>query len=343
VVSKNHCDLADRLDDFYQLLAAGARQRGLDFSIVADANVPAHIFTDSERLLKCLLNLTTNAVKYTPKGFVRVSISIQQKENLPWIRFDVQDSGPGIAPERLSRIFSEVAQMEDANRGVLSSMDMGLSITGSLPATKRLTEALGGQIEVTSTPGTGSTFSLLLPAGMDIAAEKPLDLSKIKPRTQTEISAGTAKKTPAKNQNGNRILLVEDQESNRTVITLLLETLGLAVETAEDGVQAVEKASAGTFDLILMDLMLPNMDGYEATRILRQKNLSIPIIALSAGVMNEQDSKRIERDFNALLTKPVDSKKLQQMLQKHLPQLDVSAEQTETGSEDDFVIEYTNG
>jgi CheY-like chemotaxis protein len=232
--------------------------------------------------------------------------------------------------------------MEDANRGVLSSMDMGLSITGSLPATKRLTEALGGQIEVTSTLGTGSTFSLLLPAGVDIAAEKPLDLSRVKPRPQTETSAGPTKKTPAKKQKRGRILLVEDQESNRTVITLLLETLGLAVETAEDGVQAVEKASAETFDLILMDLMLPNMDGYEATKILRQKNISVPIIALSAGVMNEQDSKRIEQDFNALLTKPVDRKKLQQMLRKHLPELDVSAEQTENSSEDGFVIEYTN-
>lgn len=343
VISKTHCDLADRLEDFYQLLVAGARQRGLDFSIVADANVPAHIFTDSERMVKCLLNLTANAVKYTPKGFVRVSISIQQKENLPWIRFDVQDSGPGIAPERLSGIFSEVAKMEDANRGVLSSMDMGLSITGSLQATKRLTEALGGQIEVTSTLGTGSTFSLLLPAGVNIAAEKPLDLSRVKPKPPTETSAGPAKKTPAKKQKRGRILLVEDQESNRTVITLLLETLGLAVETAEDGVQAVEKASAEMFDLILMDLMLPNMDGYEATKILRQKNISVPIIALSAGVMNEQDSKRIEQDFNALLTKPVDRKKLHQMLRKHLPELDVSAEQTETGAEDGFVIEYTNG
>jgi CheY-like chemotaxis protein/nitrogen-specific signal transduction histidine kinase len=346
VVSKTHCELADRLDDFYQLLVAGARQRGLDFSIVADATVPAHIFTDSERLIKCLLNLTTNAVKYTVNGFVRVSISLQQKNNQPWIRFDVQDSGQGISPERLATIFSEVVQMENANRGVLSSMDMGLSITGTLPATKRLIEALGGQIEATSTPGTGSTFSLLLPAGVDVAAEKHLDLSGICCRVDSQApiktSAGTAKKAPAKKENCPRILLVEDQESNRTVITLLLETLGLAVESAKDGVEAVAKASAEPFDLILMDLKLPNMDGYEATKILRQKNLTLPIIALSAGVMSEQDSNQIKQDFDALLTKPVDRKKLHQMLRKYLPQLDAAADGPETGAGNDFVIEYTN-
>jgi CheY-like chemotaxis protein/nitrogen-specific signal transduction histidine kinase len=347
VVSKTYCDLTDRLEDFYQLIITGARQRGLEFSIVADANVPAHIFTDSERLIKCLLNLTTNAVKYTPKGFVRVSISMQQKENHPWIRFDVQDSGPGIAPERLSSIFNEVAQIEDANRGVLSSLDMGLSITGSLPVTQRMVNALGGRIEVTSQPSQGSTFSLLLPAGVNVVTEKPLDLSRacwnVKQQPQTKTSTGSTRRTAAKEQTRGNILLVEDQESNRTVITLLLETLGVAVETAEDGVQAVEKASRGSFDLILMDLILPNMDGYEAAKILRQKNIAVPIIALSAGVMNEQDSKRIEQDFNALLTKPVDGKKLQQTLRKYLPGLDVSSEQTKTNFEDECMIEYTNG
>jgi CheY-like chemotaxis protein len=346
VINKTYCDVADCLEDLYEKTAPAAIQKHLDFSIVADQTVPSHIIADSERTLKCLMNLATNAVKYTAKGFIRLSVSLQNQQDIPWIRFDMQDSGEGIRSEKLATVFDMVADKEDANRRVLNCLDMGLSITSSLPVIKRLVDALGGRIEVASQPGQGTTFSLLLPAGVDVAAEKPLDLSKACWNIKQPASPkASPKRSSAADPSCHRILLVEDQESNRTVITLLLETLGLTVTTAEDGIQAVEQATRNSFDLILMDLMLPNMDGYEAAGILRQKNATIPIIALSAGVMSEQDSNRIKQDFNALLTKPVDSKKLQQTLRKFLPQLqaDVSTEKQDTNSEDGFVIEYTNG
>jgi CheY-like chemotaxis protein len=343
VVSKTYCDIAESLDDLYEKMSPTATKKCVDFSIVAEPTVPARIFTDGERLSKCLINLTTNALKYTSQGFVRISVSLQNQQNTPWVRFDIQDSGEGIDSETLSAIFEMVVNKEDANLRVLSSLDMGLSITSSLPVIKRLVDALGGRLEAASQPGQGSTFSLLLPAGVDITAERPLDLTRagwnIKQPSPVKVSP---KKIPP-TDSCPKILLVEDQESNRTVITLLLETLGLAVSTAEDGIQAVEQAVNNTFDLILMDLMLPNMNGYEATRILRQKNITTPIIALSAGVMSQEDSKRIEQGFNALLTKPVDSKKLQQTLRKFLPQLNTAAQQMEATAEDGFVIEYSNG
>jgi CheY-like chemotaxis protein len=344
VVSKTYCDMAESLDDLYEKMAPTAAKKHIDFSIVADPAVPARIYTDGERMGKCLTNLVTNALKYTSQGFVRISVSLQDRQNTPWIRFDIQDSGEGIDSGTLAAIFEMVVNKEEANIRVLSSLDMGLSITSSLPIIKRLVNALGGYLEAASRPGQGSTFSLLLPAGVNTATEKPLDLTRagwnIKQPSPVKVAA---KKTPPADSSCPRILLVEDQESNRTVITLLLETLGLAVSTAEDGVQAVEQAANSTFDLILMDLMLPNMNGYEAARILRQKNVTIPIIALSAGVMSQEDSKQIEQDFNALLTKPVDGKKLQQALRKFLPQLNTAVQQTETTIEDGFVIEYSNG
>jgi CheY-like chemotaxis protein/nitrogen-specific signal transduction histidine kinase len=343
VVSKTYCDLAESLEELYEKIAPTVAKKHIDFSIVADPTVPARIFTDSERLGKCLINLTTNALKYTSQGFVRISVSLQNQQNIPWIRFDVQDSGEGIDSEILSAIFEMVVNKEDANRRVLSSLDMGLSITSSLPVIKRLVDALGGRLEAASQPGQGSTFSLLLPAGVDTATEKHLDLSEVCWNVKQPPLAKASPRKSWATDSSPRILLVEDQESNRTVLTLLLETFGLMVDTAEDGVGAVEQAANNTFDLILMDLMLPNMDGYEATRILRQKNVTIPIIALSAGVMSQDDSKRIEQDFDALLTKPVDSKKLQQTLRKFLPQLNTAAQQTETTAEDRFVIEYSNG
>lgn len=346
VLSKTYCDLAECLEEVYEKTASAANQKHLDFSMVADPAVPSRIFSDGDRMLKCVVNLITNAIKYTAKGFVRVSVGLQNRQNTPWIRFDIQDSSEGISPVKLATIFDMVVNKEDANRHVLSSLDMGLSITSSLPVIKRLVEALGGYLEAASQLGQGTTFSLLLPAGVNVAAEKPLDLTKACWNTKQPTSAKPAfRKTAAANPSCPRVLLVEDQESNRTVITLLLETLGLAVDTAEDGVLAIEQAAQGSFDLILMDLRLPNMDGYQAAKTLRQKNITIPIIALSAGVMSEQDSKNIQQDFNALLTKPVDSKKLQQTLRKFLPQWqnNPSQEQTDSGLENDFVIEYTNG
>lgn len=345
VVSKTYCDIAENLEDLYEKIAPTAMQKKIEFSIVADSTVPSRIFTDSERLTKCMSNLVTNAIKYTARGFVRISVSLQNRQDLPWIRFDIQDSGEGIDSDKLTSIFEMVVNKEVANRRVLSSLDMGLSITSSLPIIKRLVDALGGHLEAVSQPGQGSTFSLLLPAGVDITAEKPLDLSKVRWNRKQSSQAKPSPRKSAASGNSPKVLLVEDQESNRTVLTLLLETLGLTVHTAEDGVQAVEQAMNTDFDLILMDLMLPNMNGYEATGILRQNKITIPIIALSAGVMNEEDSKQIKDNFNALLTKPVDSKKLQQTLGKFLPQLnsDTTAGQTETNTDDGFVIEYSNG
>lgn len=348
-VTKSYCNLAERLNDLYETIGVAARQKGLAFSIVADKTVPAQIFTDGDRMVKCLINLTTNAVKYTKQGFVRVSVSLVEKNDTAWFKFDVEDSGKGIASDRLPRIFDEVAQLEDANRGVLSSMDMGLSITGSLPVTKRLAAALGGIIEVSSTVGSGTAFSLLLPAGKDVRTEKTLDLSNGHWNKGLTAKAESPATTPAKTAkprgNGGHVLLVEDQESNRMVVTLLLETLGVKVTSVEDGQAAVEKATTETFDLILMDLMLPKMNGYEATRMLRSKNVRIPIIALSAGVITEDDSRCITKDFDGMMPKPVDAKKLRQVMQTYLPNFEStnSDEETATGTDrNEFAIEYTN-
>jgi len=345
VVSKSFCLLAGRLQELYQLIQGAARQKGLQFSITADPDVPARMFTDGERLVKCLLNLCANAVKYTPKGYVRVHLSRQRCEDQAWLRFDVEDSGIGIAPERLASLFDEVVQAEKANHDVLTSMDMGISVTASLLATRRLVEALGGRIEVTSTPAVGSTFSLLLPAGLNPDAEQRLDLSRVVwDATSSAASPPQAipARTAAKSASCGTVLLVEDQESNRTVMTLLLETLGLSVVTAEDGVEAVAAATSQSFDVILMDLMLPRMDGYQAADRMRQQNISCPIIALSAGVMNDGDAQRLAKDFDGFLNKPVDSKKLQQTLQRYLPHLGApkSSGQPAAADQDDFVIEY---
>lgn len=350
ILSTSYCDLFECLENLYEVIAPAAKQKGLAFSIVADANVPSRILTDGERMLKCLINLATNAVKYTHRGHIRLSISLVEDNKEPWLRFDIEDSGEGLSTKRMSRIFDDVDQTENANRSVLSDMDMGLSITGSLPVTKRLVHAMGGKVAVSSIPGEGTTFSILLPAGLDIQIENRLDLSNTSWSDEISFLTKTTTKTasginPSEKINTGNVLLVEDMESNRVVITLLLEAIGIKVTSAKDGQEAVDKGLSESFDLILMDLMLPKISGYEATRILRENNIKTPIIALSAGVIGEDDSQRITEQFDAMLSKPVDGKKLQQTMREYLPGFKAASasDGTKTDSSDDeIIIEYSN-
>lgn len=348
-ITKNHCNLSERLNELHENVGVAARQKGLAFSIVADKTVPEQIFTDGDRLMKCLINLIANAIKYTKQGFVQVSVSIVEKKGTSWFQFNIKDSGQGISSDRLPRIFDEVAKPQNANCGVLSNMDMGLSFAGSLPITKRLVTALDGIVEVSSVVGSGSTFSLLLPAAKSAENGKKLNLSNGPQDKDLTTKAASTSQKPTKNakpeSNKGHVLLVEDQESNRTVATLLLQTLGLKVTSVEDGQAAVEKATTEVFDLIFMDLMLPKMNGYEATRILRSKNIHIPIIALSAGVLNEDEARCIAENFNEMLSKPVDVRKLRQVMQTYLPNFESATSNTgkaKNTDNEEFTIEYTH-
>jgi CheY-like chemotaxis protein len=159
------------------------------------------------------------------------------------------------------------------------------------------------------------------------------------PRSAKADSAAS----PAAGGHSGRVLLVEDQESNRMVISLLLETMGLEVSTAENGQQAIVKALDESFDIILMDLKLPIMNGYQATRTLRQGQLKTPVVALSAGVMSEQDRQRITNDFNGYLVKPVDREKLYQTLKRFIPDLELNngqGEKSPTAKESDDAYSF---
>ena len=333
IVSHGSCELADLLGNLYRSIAPAAVQKGLAFHILAEPDVPARMITDEERLFKCLIYICCNAVKFTHTGYIRIHVLLDH-HNQPCVRFDIEDTGVGIPAEQLATIFEDVVETEDANLGILSSLDMGLSVTGSLPVTNRLVGALGGCMEVVSRVGVGSTFSLILPAIVNPAEELPLNLEGFEwnqdkqeqsrdkvPSSQASVVSDSRAKT----SHCGRVLLVEDQESNRMVISLLLETMGLEVVTAENGQQAVLKASDESFDVILMDLKLPVVDGYQAMRTLRQNKNQTPIVALSAGVMSEQDSQHITNDFNGYLIKPVDREKLYQTLRQFIPGLELKA------------------
>jgi CheY-like chemotaxis protein len=307
------CDLAELLEDIEDTIARAAARKGLDFNIIPSETLPARIHTDPVRLKRCLLNLAGNAIQYTNRGYVHIMIRLEVDQPLPMIRFDIVDTGVGIDPGHLQTIFDPIPKTGRINSGMLASIHLGVQGCGLLSITRRLVELLGGRVEVTSEAGVGSTFSILLPVGLDVHSQPAL-VYPPGPEYLQESAEGREEK-----QCVGHVLLVEDEESNRTVLSLMLENLGLEVTTASGGRQAVSAVREKTFDAILMDIQLPDMSGYEVTRQLRQMGLAAPVIALSAGVLSDADDQQISELFNAFLAKPVDGPQLAGALELFLP------------------------
>jgi CheY-like chemotaxis protein/nitrogen-specific signal transduction histidine kinase len=336
VIQKTLCELPGIIQQLEQILSAAAKEKGLDYQIVTDPMLPARILSDDERLLRCLLNLIANAIRYTPQGSVRIHVLLEEGASGPMVRFDVIDSGTGITEEKAAHLFEPQGYQIGSDQELLTLLDMGLKITAGLPLTKQLSEFLGGTIEVQSQTGIGSTFSLRIPVGMDLAAQPKLERSQVSGGTDPQ-NDWQPSKTPA-----GVVLLVEDQLANRTVISLMLEALGVEVETAADGEEALEKIGHNSYSLILMDLKMPKMDGYEATHRLREKGIEIPIVALSAKVLNGDEHHQIAALFDGFLAKPVDSQKLSGMLQEFVEGFTAPDKKTRSSEQDTVVLEYGN-
>lgn len=317
-VAKVRCDLSEILKEIETVLISGTQQKDLDYEITTDPDLPAWIQTDADRLLKCLICIIANGLCYTEKGMIKVHIIREIRNDQPGIRFDVIDSGRGIRPEKLETIFEPSMHEEDAGAQVVTMLDLGLAVPAGLPLTKLLCEALDGSITVQSELNAGSTFSVWIPFGCDVDDSARLEYKAAAQNSQLEACEPD---TDPAEMVLKPVLLVEDQPSNRTVISLMLESLGVEVETAEDGAEGVEKAVQGDYSLILMDLKMPKMDGYQATDEIRERNIKTPIVALSAKVLDECEHHQISMIFDAFLTKPVDSRKLSETLEQFVPAL----------------------
>lgn len=303
------CSLNRMLLDIESLMSAKAAEKDIEFSIIFDTPIPEQIRTDKTRVRQCLINIIGNAIKFTDTGYVHLHISLADDNDGPTIHFDSEDTGIGMNKEEQSRVFEKFSQADNTITRKFGGTGLGMSIT------KQLAELLGGSISLKSEKGKGSTFSLIIPAGVDIKSQ-PLvnELDRSRPAQETESFQGKL--------SGN-ILVAEDNEVNQKVIRLMLEKAGLRVTIVDDGCKAVEAASSKDYDLILMDVHMPNMDGLEATGILRQKGLTLPIIALTADVMKDDVSKVITAGCDEHVAKPINRKKLFVALNKYLPSEDV--------------------
>ncbi|KQT85760.1 ATP-binding protein [Aurantimonas sp. Leaf443] len=290
-------DPAELLREAAVVVHGRARERGNAVKI-AEGDVAGLYMGDPTRLRRVLLNLLSNAVKFTENGVVRVKLSQTGSANDPRLRFEITDSGIGIAPESRHRLFLPFSQVDGSIGRRFGGTGLGLAIC------KRIVEAAGGEIGVDSEPGVGSRFWFEIPAAPAPAdARRPHDL------------AGEAT-APAISRH---ILVVEDNAFNRRVAGRFLEKLGHTAEFCENGRDAVERVRQGRFDLVLMDMQMPVMDGIEATRAIRAlpgEARSVPVVALTANASESDRERCIAVGMEGFETKPMPMDRLRLVIER---------------------------
>ena len=292
------CNLAMEIDS---LIREKASSKGLSFDVDFELPIPEVIKTDPTRLKQILINLCSNAIKFTEKGSVSLSVSYDP-ENHSMI-FLIKDSGIGMTPEQISGLFKPFKQADSSTTRKFGGTGLGLYIS------KLLVEKLGGDIKVTSMNNIGSLFEVR------ILAEE-IGKTWIDSKTQIQLLYDN-KEISIPGLKG-KVLLAEDNPDNQKLISLYIENTGANVEIVANGVLALEKAAHEEFDLILMDMQMPEMGGIDAIAKLRKENCTTPIAVLTANAMNDDKLKSKEAGANDFLTKPINQEAFYDLLKKYL-------------------------
>ena len=290
--------LRELLESVRVVLALEAERKGLELRFDCAAAVPEQVVGDSLRLRQILINLVSNAVKFTERGAVTVAVACED-ETQPdecLLRFEVSDSGIGIAADQLAQLFQPFEQGDGSTTRKHGGTGLGLTICN------RLVEMMGGRLEARSTPGTGSVFSFALRFAPGSADEPDSPASG--------LPADLA---------GRRLLVVEDNALNQQVACELLEAAGAVVVVADSGEQALALLDE-RIDAVLMDVQMPGMDGYQTTRAMRQgrDGDQLPIIAMTAHAMREDHRRCLAAGMNDVVTKPIEPERLYAVLGHHL-------------------------
>jgi PAS domain S-box-containing protein len=300
------CPLEMILRSLETAMKPQADEKALDLRIVTHHDVPAHIRSDPYHLQRCLSSLVDNAIKFTAQGYVQVELSLQQTQGQSSICFAVEDTGIGISPHRQQFIFNSFTQADGSATRKYGGTGLGLSIA------RKLVMRLGGELSLASDIDRGSVFSLVIPTGMDITGQARLERYKCSSQRETE----SAQAEPS--LFSGKVLVAEDVETNQILMTLMLSKLGLEVTLAQDGQQALQQVLSQSFDLVFMDMQMPNMNGYEATRAIRAQGDTTPIVALTANAMKDDDRACVAAGCDAYLAKPIDRRKLPGILVQYL-------------------------
>ena len=280
--------LADIVDN----ASVKTREKGLRFVCREESELPSVVKSDPTRLKQILMNLIGNAIKFTARGEISLRIKrfANPSSDFSWIQFDLEDTGIGLDVEQAGKLFKAFSQADNSTTRKYGGTGLGLMLS------RKLARALGGDVElIASTPGVGSCFRLviqnLMPEGKNLASNK---FEFQPPNTDRGALAGF------------KILLVEDSHDNQALIGRYLRFAGADVSFRDNGSTGASAAFAGDFDLVLMDLQMPVMEGYEAADLLRSQGYSKPIIALTAHAMRSERDRAFAAGFSNFLTKPID-------------------------------------
>lgn len=286
-------DLLALLNDIEQTFLPSALEKKIRLRLTIDDNVPAAIRSDPTRIRQILSNLLSNALKFTVSGFVHVHVAVERNQNEKHLCMRVADSGRGMTIEEQERLFQPFAQADVSMTRKFGGTGLGLFIS------RRLARALGGDMRIEhSELGKGTTFL----ASVDVSQDAVLQL-----RSPSRNGRDAQTKTALK---GMSVLLVDDSPDNRELISIFLRGAGATVTTAENGRKGVDLARKENFDVVLMDIQMPIMDGQQAMRELKQSDYPRPVIALTAHAMKEEREQSLALGFSAYLTKPVNRAEL---------------------------------
>lgn len=301
-LEKSIFDLHDLLHGIIESFRFTAENKNINLELKFEEEVPRHLSGDPSRLTQILNNLVSNAVKFTEFGTVELTVRVLRKNSSRVkLEFAVKDTGIGISHEKKDKIFESFTQERTDTTRVFGGTGLGLSIS------KKLVELQGGRIYLDTEKAIGSTFFVELEYDVTEYEEPVSDVYGNKEQT---------------NLNGSKILLVEDNPINQKVILRFLNSWDVEVAVANDGLEAVSMLKENSFHLILMDLQMPKMDGYEATRQIRgledKSKSTIPVIALTAAALNEVREKVLDSGMNDFLTKPFNPLELRGKLKTYI-------------------------
>ena len=305
-VERLEVSLSGLILEAQKLVAPRALEKGLGLEFVAKGELPRTIRTDPVRLRQILVNLVGNAIKFTESGGIEVYVRAGHRSGQPVLHFAVHDTGIGMTDDEIGRLFRPFTQGDASTPRRFGGTGLGLTIS------RRLAQLLGGDIEVESSPGLGSVFTVSIDPG-------------VMPGDDTIRELGASARDTGSADDGageqlvGRVLVAEDNAVNQKLVRRILEKRGLEVEVADDGAAAVRRAldardEQRIHDLVLMDMLMPVVDGYEATRMLREEGYPSPIVALTANAMAGDRDRCLAAGCDDFLAKPIERDELSRVL-----------------------------
>ncbi len=284
-------DLSAFLNEFYSLINVKFEDKGIDLIFKNRGKIPETIMTDPKRLKQILFNILGNAIKFTDKGFVELTVSYIKESNL--LSLKIKDTGIGISPEQKKKLFKPFEQGDSSVGRKFGGTGLGLVLT------KGLARGMGGDIKILeSKVGVGTTMEVLVNIG------KPEELELVS-SFSTSVIEDKPESIDRAALDGVKILVVDDAKENARLFKLYLAEAGAEVEIANDGESALSKASSSFYDIVLLDLQMPGKDGFQVIKELRDKSFEKPVVALTAHAMKEEKEKTKKAGFNDHITKPV--------------------------------------